>query len=186
MWLKKMNFKVFILKDGISEVSKLKLRYHHNHKEENLDILNIDNLISSKNVTLFDIRSSQDYLKTRLKKSIWLNRSEIFKQSMHKNDKIIIITDDLKKAFLIVKDIQDQNKNCWIMVYKWSDDDLVKHPDFFDQTIKKLIKKKHIDFNFHTYKRHEGSKAHAEQYLKWETDLVDKMDEQELSFFNIF
>ena len=32
----------FILKDGISEVSKLKLRYHHNHKEENLDILNID------------------------------------------------------------------------------------------------------------------------------------------------
>ena len=186
MWLKKMNFKVFILKDGISEVSKLKLRYHHNHKEEDLDILNIDNLISSKNVTLFDIRSSQDYLKTRIKKSIWLNRSEIFKHNMHKNDKIIIITDDLKKTVLIVKDIQDQNKNCWIMVYKWSDDDLVKHPDFFDQTIKKLIKKKHIDFNFHTYKRHEGSKAHAKQYLKWEIDLVDKMDEQELSFFNIF
>jgi cystathionine beta-lyase len=186
MWLKKMNFKVFILKDGISKVSKLKLRYHHNHKEENLDILNIDNLISSKNVTLFDIRSSQDYLKTRLKKSIWLNRSEIFKHSMHKNNKIIIITDDLKKAFLIKKDIQDENKDCWIMIYKWSNDDLVKHPDIFDQTTKKLIKKKHIDFNFHTYKRHEGSKSHAEQYLKWETDLVDKMDEQELSFFNIF
>jgi hypothetical protein len=72
------------------------------------------------------------------------------------------------------------------MVYKWSKDDLAKHPDFFDQTIKKLIKKKHIDFNYHTYKRHEGNKSHAEQYLKWETDLVDKVDEQELSFFNIF
>lgn len=184
MWLKKMNFKVFILKDGLSEVSKLNLRY--NHKEEKLDILNIDKLISLKNVTLFDIRASQDYLKNRLNKSIWLNRSEIFKHSVHKNDKIIIITDDFKKAFLIAKDIQDQNKNCRIMVYKWSKDDLVKHPDFFDQTIKKLIKKKHIDFNFHTYKRHEGSKVHAAKYLKWETDLVDKMDKQELSFFKIF
>lgn len=94
-----MNFKVFIFKNGILGTSKLKLQHHHNHQEEDLDILNIDNLISLKNVTLFDIRLSQDYLKTRLKKSIWLNRSEIFKHSMHKNDKIIIITDDLKKLF---------------------------------------------------------------------------------------
>ena len=50
------------------------------------------------------------------------------------NNKIIIITDDLKKAFLIKKDIQDENKDCWIMVYKWSTDDLVEHPDIFDQT----------------------------------------------------
>ena len=49
-----------------------------------------------------------------------------------------------------------------------------------------MIKEIRIDFNFHTYKRHEGSKAHAKQFLKWETDLVDKMDEKELSFFNLF
>ena len=48
-----------------------------------------------------------------------------------------------------------------------------------------MVKKKRIDFNFHTYKRHKGNKDHAEQYLKWETNLVDKMDKQELSFFNL-
>ena len=186
MWLKRMNFKVFILKDGISEASKLKLKKHCNQKEEILDILNINELINLKNHTLFDIRLSQDYLNVRLKNSLWLNRSEIFKKNIYKNNDIIIITDDLKKAFLIVKDIQGQNKNCRIKVYKWSKDDLIKQPYIFDLSIKKMIKEKRIDFNFHTYKRHEGSKAHAEQYLKWETDLVDKMDEQELSFFNLF
>ena len=47
-------------------------------------------------------------------------------------------------------------------------------------------KKDCIDFNFHTYKRHKGSKSHANQYLKWEIGLINKMDKQELSFFNIF
>ena len=75
MWLKRMNFKVFILKDGISEASKLKLKKHCNQKEEILDILNINELINLKNHTLFDIRLSQDYLNVRLKNSLWLNRS---------------------------------------------------------------------------------------------------------------
>ena len=185
MWLKKMNFNVYVLNNGVLEASKLKFRQHYNHKENTLDIINLNDLIRSKDCTLFDVRSSQDYLDVRLKNSLWLNRSEIFEKNIHKNKNIIIIADDLRKAFLIAKDIQHQNQNCRLQVYKWSKDDLVKQPDVFDYRIKKMVKKKRIDFNFHTYKRHEGSKDHAEQYLKWETNLVDKMDKQELSFFNL-
>jgi cysteine-S-conjugate beta-lyase len=186
MWLQKMNFNVHILKNGMLEASKLKLRQRFNHEEETLDTLNINDLMTLKNCTFFDIRSSQDYLNIRLKNSLWLNRSEIFKNNIDENKNIIIITDNLKKAFLIVKDIQNQNKNCRVKVYKWSKDDLVKQPHIFDHTIKKMDKEKRIDFNFHTYMRHEGNKEHAKQYLEWEKNLIDKMDKQELSFFNLF
>jgi hypothetical protein len=33
--------------------------------------------------------------------------------------------------------------------------------------------------------RHNGNKDHAKQYLKWETDLLKKMDEEEINFFKI-
>ena len=33
--------------------------------------------------------------------------------------------------------------------------------------------------------RHMGNKIHAKQYLKWETDLLDKMDKQEINLFKI-
>ncbi|MDC0094035.1 rhodanese-like domain-containing protein [Alphaproteobacteria bacterium] len=186
MWLKKMNFNVYVLKNGILKASKLKLIQRHYHKKETLDTLNINDLITIKNCIFFDIRPSKDYLNVRLKNSLWLNRSEVFKNNIYENDNIIIITDDLKKAFLIIKDIQDQNKNCRIQVYKWSKYDLVKQPDLFDRSIKKMDREKRIDFNFHTYMRHAGNKKHAKQYLKWEIDLVKKMDQEEIDFFKIF
>jgi hypothetical protein len=34
--------------------------------------------------------------------------------------------------------------------------------------------------------RHKGNKEHAKQYLEWEINLVEKMDEQELSFFKLY
>ena len=81
MWLKKMNFNVFILKNGMFRSFKIKIKDSIiNQKEETLDILNINELMTFKKCTFFDIRLSQDYLNVRLKNSLWLNRSEIFKK----------------------------------------------------------------------------------------------------------
>jgi hypothetical protein len=55
-----------------------------------------------------------------------------------------------------------------------------------DKTTKPLSEQNNIDFNFHTHMRHKGNKEHAEQYLEWEINLVEKMDEQELSFFKLY
>ena len=38
-----------------------------------------------------------------------------------------------------------------------------------------------IDFQFHTHERHSGNMEHAREYLRWETGLMDQMDEQERS-----
>jgi hypothetical protein len=71
-----------------------------------------------------------------------------------------------------------------VKVYQWNDEEVFKFPGYLEQNLIKLDKK-FIDFNFHTYMRHTGNKTHAKQYLKWETDLLDKMDKQEINFFKI-
>ena len=45
------------------------------------------------------------------------------------------------------------------------------------------LDEKFIDFNFHTHLRHQGNKEHAKSYLKWETDLIKNMDEEDKRFF---
>ena len=54
--------------------------------------------------------------------------------------------------------------------------------DYIDTTEVELDEK-FIDFNFHTHLRHQGNKEHAKNYLKWETDLIKNMDEEEREFF---
>ncbi|MDG1438520.1 MAG: hypothetical protein P8P98_06035, partial [Emcibacteraceae bacterium] len=41
-----------------------------------------------------------------------------------------------------------------------------------------------IDFMFHTHARHSGNLDHAREYLRWETGLMDQMDEQERGTLN--
>ena len=85
---------------------------------------------------------------------------------------------------LIVKDLKELHPEIQVQVYHWNKEEIQKFPEYFDQNIINLDKK-YIDFNFHTYMRHKGNKDHAIQYLKWETDLLEKMDEEEIDFFKI-
>ena len=186
IWLKKMGFNVFILKDSLSQTSKLKFNTEVFFKSGKLNILETADLKNQLNTTFYDIRSSKDFIKQRIKNSIWLNRSNFHKENIKENDQILLITDNYDKAGLIAQDIKDLNLGCSIKVFKWNEHELKNLPNFFDQELKILSDNDCIDFNFHTYQRHEGNKSHAEQYLKWEIDLIDRMDTQELKFFRIF
>ena len=96
-----------------------------------------------------------------------------------------MITDNLEKASLVIKDLKQKNKGAIIKVYKWNQNEITSYPSIIDVTIVSLSEQNNIDFNFHTYMRHDGNKEHAKQYLEWEINLVSKMDEQELSFFKL-
>lgn len=85
---------------------------------------------------------------------------------------------------MIVSDLKEIYPEIQVKVYQWNDEEVFKFPEYLEQNLIKLDKK-FIDFNFHTYMRHMGNKTHAKQYLKWETDLLDKMDKQEINFFKI-
>lgn len=186
IWLKKMGFNVFILKDGLSQTSKLKFNTKTLFKADKLNILKTVDLKNQLNTTLYDIRSSKDFIKQRIKNSVWLNRSNLNKENIKENDEIIIITDSYDKASLVVQDVNDLNLGCSIKVLKWNENELKNIPNIFDPKMKIISDNDCIDFNFHTHLRHEGNKSHAEQYLKWEINLIDRMDKQELTFFKIF
>ena len=80
--------------------------------------------------------------------------------------------------------INNQNKSDFLINDAENDEEVFKFPEYLEQNLIKLDKK-FIDFNFHTYMRHMGNKTHAKQYLKWETDLLEEMDKEEINFFKI-
>ena len=184
-WLKKMGYEVYILKEGLLKAQTLKFTKEIDHKLIDLDFINLEDLVKIKKQILYDIRSSKDFCKMRIKNSIWLNRAHLYREKIKTDDPIIIITDNLEKASLIVKDLKQKDKGAIIKVYKWSQNEITSYPSLIDVTIETLSKQNNIDFNFHTHMRHDGNKEHAKQYLEWEINLVSKMDKQELSFFKL-
>ena len=162
--------------------------------------LNIKNYIKFKNISvthislndiktsdtgiIFDIRKSIDYCKSRLKNSIWLNRSNLKQNISNFMKNIVIVFDNISIASLIVRDLKEIYPEIQVKVYLWNDEEVFKFPEYLEQNLHKLDKK-FIDFNFHTYMRHMGNKTHAKEYLKWETDLLEKMDKEEINFFKI-
>ena len=101
---------------------------------------------------------------------------------LHYVKSMIIVTNDLPKASLIVSDLQEKDPKCMVQVYHWNETDVEHYLDYIDTTEVELDEK-FIDFNFHTHLRHQGNKEHAKNYLKWETDLIKNMDEEERGFF---
>ena len=184
-WLKKMSYEVYILKEGLLKAQTLKFTKEIDHKLIDLDFINLEDLVKIKKQILYDIRSSKDFCKMRIKNSIWLNRAHLYREKTKTDDPIIIITDNLEKASLIVKDLKQKDKGAIIKVYKWNQNEITSYPSVIDVTIETLSEQNNIDFNFHTHMRHDGNKEHAKQYLKWEINLVNKMDKQELSFFKL-
>jgi rhodanese-related sulfurtransferase len=186
IWLKKMGYQVHVLRKEIININKLKFKNKFPLKEKKLNIFEIEKFNNLQNTILYDIRSSDNFMKIRIKNSIWLNRANLRKEKIKKQQQIIIITDKIDKARLVINDIEEMNLGCVINLYKWKENELINHSNIIDNEPILFPKKDCIDFNFHTYKRHKGSKSHANQYLKWEIGLINKMDKQELSFFNIF
>ena len=48
-----------------------------------------------------------------------------------------------------------------------------------------MKKEESIDFIYHTYKRHLGSRTHSIAYLNWEKGLIKQMDQQEIGRFKL-
>ena len=95
---------------------------------------------------------------------------------------MILVSNDLLRASLIVSDLQEKDPEFVVQVYHWNDTDIEDYLDFIDSKEVELDQK-FIDFNFHTHLRHQGNKQHAKNYLKWETDLIKNIDEEEREFF---
>lgn len=184
LWLKKMNFECYVFKGIETEIKNLNIKDYTKFKVTSLNHISLNDLKEPNKCVIFDIRKSIDYCKTRLKNSIWLNRSNLKQNISNFMKNIVIVFDNISIASLIVRDLKEIYPEIQVKVYQWNDEEVFKFPEYLEQNLIKLDKK-FIDFNFHTYMRHMGNKTHAKQYLKWETDLLEEMDKEEINFFKI-
>ena len=70
--------------------------------------------------------------------------------------------------------------------YEFKENEVMQYSDILTKSSSSPKKSECIDFVYHTYKRHLGNKNHAKSYLKWEKELLQRMDEQEKSKFKVF
>ncbi len=182
LWLKKMNFNCYVINESPKRIRNLNLKNDVNFKTNPINLIKLENLKNLKNTLIFDIRNSLDYCKKRIKNSLWTNRLIITNEIPQYVKAIILITNDLPKASLIVSDLQEKDPKYVVQVYNWNETDVKHHLNYID-TKEVELDEKFIDFNFHTHLRHQGNKEHAKNYLKWETDLIKNMDEEEREFF---
>ena len=184
LWLEKMNYHCYVVNESPKKIKNLNLKHEVNFKTNPINLIKLENLKNLKDTLIFDIRNSVDYCKKRIKRSIWTNRFILTNEMKHYVKSMILVTNDLPKASLIVSDLQEKDPEYVVQVYHWNDTEVEHYLDYIDSTEIELDKK-FIDFNFHTHLRHQGNKEHAKNYLKWETNLIKNMDEEERGFFRL-
>ncbi len=182
LWLKKMNYHCYVVNETPKKIKDLNLKNKVNFKTIPINLIKLENFKNLKDTPIFDIRNSVDYCKKRIKKSVWTNRLIITNEMPHYVKAIILVTNDLPKASLILSDLQEKDPKYMVQVYHWNETEIEHYVDYID-TREVELDETFIDFNFHTHLRHQGNKEHAKNYLKWETDLIKKMDEEERGFF---
>ena len=182
LWLKKLNFDCYVLEINNEEIKSLIIKNKKEYEYQSYQKLTLDELQITKNTLIFDTRYSENFCKSRLKQSTWLNRSNLKDYDNLNDEKIILVCDDNHKISLIHEDLKIKFPKIDLKVYHWDEKDVDRFSQHFD-TNEIPMSKNYIDFNFHTYLRHKGNKEHAQQYLKWETGLIERMDEEETMFF---
>lgn len=166
IWLQGMGHDAYILyqADLIKDEPDEK-RY------SNAKIINIGEMSAKiyDGVGLLDVRSSQDYRTGHIEGAIWGIRPKLTPMQ-----DVIIIADDLIVADLVAKDMGGDVSISLSTTEEWQRLGLkvVASPnDPPDE--------ERIDFLFHTHDRHSGNMDAAREYLRWETGLLDQMDDQE-------
>lgn len=185
LWLKKFNFDCYVLDVKHEEIINLKFKNDTKYTDIPVEIITLDEFKNMKDIFIFDVRNSIEFCKARLKKSIWLNRANLDNYNNLTKKKIVLVNDDFNKTQLIYKDLNNKFPEKTIAVYSWNEKDFDRFPQYFDKD-EIQMNKDFIDFNFHTYLRHQGNREHSIQYLKWETNLLNKMDKDEKGFFKYF
>lgn len=198
-WLKQLGWQVYLLpaEDVYSEVINTALNDLQQFEVQLLHstILHaeqLDEFITEQpDVLIVDTRNSMDYRKQHLKNSLWLNRTYLFNQSElvnnilshSKSSAILLIGDKQSKNRLLAQDLENLGFNSLYLCQV--------EPAFFEKTTHAVSKdatmlsnEDCIDYLFFVHDRHQGNKAAAIQYLKWETDLISQIDDHERNIFN--
>lgn len=169
IWLKGMGHDAYILDPGtVKELEHV--------GEFDIDVSGLEFIgaagLKNTDAMILDARPSGEYRKGHIDGAIWTSRANLSKMKII--GKPIVIGADLFTAQFIVKDLGGNAIISLTEADEWqaAGIDLVSTPDIPSDEDR-------IDFMFHTHARHSGNMDHAREYLRWETGLMDQMDDQE-------
>jgi len=131
---------------------------------------------------LLDLRPSMAYRQRHIVGAQWGIRSTASALSLSHARQIVLLADDARVAELYARDLRlpaDATVSVCVGTAKtWADAGLP-----MQATPDTPADADCIDFLFFTHDRHSGNKAAARQYLEWETNLVNQIDEAERAAF---
>jgi len=138
--------------------------------------------LHAEGALLLDLRASMAYRQQHIVGAHWCIRSAAALQDVHSTRQIVLLASDARIAELYARDLRladDATVSvCLASVQAWTDAGLpiASTPDVPPNDAC-------IDFLFFTHDRHSGNKAAARQYLEWETNLVNQIDDAERAEF---
>ena len=152
--------------------------------------IDIDNL-DVKRDQIVDLRPSQEFLDRHIDGARWAIRPTVRHLQLDKSRRVVL-TGPTQSVALVAKDLQqDGFENLCYLTDQWHqsapavDETLTPKGLRLVTDSSKLSNKQRIDHLFFTDGRHQGNVAASRQYLEWEINLVNQLDEGERTFFDV-
>ena len=184
-WLKQMGWEVYVLGGGIGDAG---LESGDLPEPEflspTIDAPSLLRLVFEDAVFILDLRDSKAFENSHIEGAQWVVRPQLSELFIPKNKEVILISDDQVTASLVAGDLANRS----IRQVRLLDGGMVawqKAGGRVVETVQNIVPSARIDFVAFTAERHDGNKDHMRQYLEWEINLVNQLDDQERSAFKI-
>jgi len=185
-WLKQMGWEVYVL--DASAIAPLNTTPDTRPDTSSfpLHLPQIDaaqlRTLHDDGALLIDLRPSMQYRQAHIAGAQWSIRGSASKLDATEHRHVVLLADDARIAELYARDLRLPDDvavhTCTATVAAWQAAGLtvISTPDIPPDA-------DCVDFLFFTHDRHSGNKAAARQYLDWETNLVNQIDEAERAGF---
>jgi rhodanese-related sulfurtransferase len=182
-WLRQLGHQAYVLDGGIEAARKLPAPTPA-PALPTLDSIGPEALAADHGARLLDLRSSMSYRAGHIKGAVWSLRPRLAEAVPGDGGPVVVIAEEPGVAALAARDLRDAGVAEVRQLTGGPDDwiaaglDVVATPDDPSDG-------ESIDHLFFTQGRNQGDAEAARQYLAWEIALVDQLDDQERSVFQI-
>ena len=184
-WLKQMGWDVHVLAGGIGSDGLVRDGVPAPAPE--LPVIEAGELMSMTGegkVCILDLRSSTDFEAKHIPGATWIVRPNLQQAVIADGVPIAMVADDQDVAGLVARDLFTMGYDVvWLLeggmsAWESAGGEVVIAASNSAPSAR-------IDFVAFTAERHGGNKDHMRQYLEWEINLVNQLDEQERGVFTV-
>lgn len=179
-WLSQLGYETYLLKaeDAERALAGQQAKPVIGPGLQEVSAERVKQLVDAGSTQILDLRPSQDYRNAHIEGASWSTRSRIARDVNPGVSTIVLIASDPAVAALAASELPHNRSSVVLLnrsdTKQWQNAGLnvVATPDNPPDA-------DCIDFLFFVHDRHDGNKQAARQYLAWETNLINQMDDQE-------